>query len=231
MKTFYILISIGMLVIHCQAMDAPSAVAEPTNAGALYGALMDARTSAALTNVLVQYHELPLERQEEMLALCLKEMYSHEKVLIEEFAIQEPQDLSVVCGRCAWFAGRVLNLQLPSVNSQTPRKEIAETKSTILKAIKERRKIAAPTMNEVVQEPLDKRLALALTDSTAPSLLSVLAQDADATVRRAVAANNKTPPSALAKLASSDANAEVRKTALENLEKARTVIPRGWRRK
>lgn len=205
--------------------------AKPTNASALYEALMDARTSGALTNVLVQYHALPLERQEVMLALCHKGMDNPEKVLIEEVAKQESQDLSVVCGRCAWFAGRVLDIQLPSMNAQTPRKEIAETKSAILKAIKERRKKAASTMNEVAQEPLDKRLALAQTDSTEPSLLSVLAEDADATVRLAVAANSKTPPSALAKLASGDANAEVRKTALENLEKARTVIPPEGRRK
>jgi len=82
MKTFYALISIGMLVIHCQAVDVSSAVAVPTNASVLFRALMDANTTVALTNVLLQYHALPLERQNEMLVRVIFKMGSHEKLLI-----------------------------------------------------------------------------------------------------------------------------------------------------
>ena len=227
MKTFlYVLIVFSMLVTRFLATDVSASVAE-TNSNALYSALIEAGTSTALTNVLLKCRTLPVERQEEILALCLRQMANTEKIPFVEGEGSEIHDLSVVCGRCAWLASKLLNVDLPPMTPLTQERQIAETRRIIVDAVQEWRKRAGPPADEIAKAPFDRRLSMAQMGSTSPSLLAVLAEDADPFVRRAVATNRKTHPSVLGKLATSDSDPEVRSAALDNLKKARTEIPSG----
>lgn len=225
MKTYLcVLIVFSMLVSRCLATDVSASVTE-TNSKALYSALIEAGTSTALTNVLLKCRALPVERQEEILALCLRQMANTEKIPFVEVAGSEIHDLSVVCGRCAWLSSKLLNVDLPPMTPRTQKRQIVETRRIIVDAVQEWRKRVGSPVDEIAKEPFDKRPSMARMGSTSPSLLAVLAENDDPVVRRAVATNRKTHSSVLGKLATSDSDPEVRSAALDNLKEARIGIP------
>jgi hypothetical protein len=117
------------------------------------------------------------------------------------------------------LVGRLLGIGLPTIRKGMDEREIARTVIEIHQRVIEALEVPKPVDPALLSA--EERRRLARSEDAHPDLLTTLAEDQDALVREAVAANPATPGRVLSRL-TKDAAAEVRAAAWENLKYART---------
>lgn len=130
------------------------------------------------------------------------------------------QDLFIKRGRAAWVLEKLLDCELPTVTEETSDFEMRKFRFEAFYKVEESF-LPSSKLIETSGLPMEERLSLANGTNTLGVILARLTKDPDVQVRRAVAANPKSPVFVLGQLRDFDADSEVRMLALKNLERSR----------
>lgn len=217
MKQIFYIISV-ILFLNLQLTMSAVISSGSEKATDLFNAIMNTHANTSLTNVLEKCQALPLEEQMTLLGLCLRNLDNGKTIGYEGPNDNKMHDISLVSGRSAWLASKMLNKELSPINARTSKREAAEVRGAILQAISDKRWEIAYSTYASIKCLLSDKLRLAESNSTKRELLVILAEDPDISVRKAVATNPKTPVATLVKLSKSDPDAEVREIARKNSE-------------
>jgi hypothetical protein len=170
------------------------------------------------------FPRLTQELRKELIILCLHELKSTEALAIVGPDKTIHQDLATEGGRCAWLIEQMLDCTLPIVNRAAKEKQDALVREAYDLVVT---KLYIPTSPIDVKKLSEAdKLVFAASGQTHLYVLGLLSEDPHPAVRKAIAANRKTPLSILYELRDNDPDPQIRATAKETLE-ARYAVPQG----
>lgn len=223
-RVLFIFVMISSLTLTALSVEAE--ISGNDKAQRLFADIMSAQEYPLMHNAYEKTLSMPKEQLEEILALCIKNISDYNTLHIEGRTIPSKHDITTIGGRSAWLASNILNVELPEINAKASTDDIAAARRLIILAVRENRdyyeKEHAKEINEL---SLTEKIIHAKSKSTKAFVLSLLSEDENIDVRKAVASNPSSTPSILVRLAQDDSDIDVRKLALENLERTRMVPP------
>jgi len=179
--------------------------------------LIQARDREELNYVVEKIRKSTFSVQNTVLFYCWSNLNQNHVILAEiDGGPDVDQDMSLVSGRCAWLVSAMLDIPLSPINEVTPDQIIQDALEVVRRKWIEKNelasrkeKLSALIKNEIDKLPVDRRLALAQTNSIEIGLLSALSLDEDSRVRLAVATNDLTDSCDLFELMEREQSGEI----------------------